>query len=75
MRASKDGEPYLQPTPVFLPGESPWTEELGGLQAVGLQRVGYDWATKYTHTHTHTHTHIQMEKRAKMLNLMIQLMF
>ena len=21
----------LQPTPVFLPGESPWTEETGGL--------------------------------------------
>ena len=28
-----------QPTPVFLPGESPWTEELGGLQSTGLQRV------------------------------------
>ena len=24
-----------QPTPVFLPGESPWTEEPGGLQSVG----------------------------------------
>ena len=31
-----------QPTPVFLPGESPWTEEPGGLQSIGLQRVGYD---------------------------------
>ena len=28
-----------QPTPVFLPGESPWTEELGRLQSMGLQRV------------------------------------
>ena len=27
-----------QPTPVFLPGESPWTEEPGGLQSMGLQR-------------------------------------
>ena len=27
-----------QPTPVFLPGESPWTEELGGLQSTGLQK-------------------------------------
>ena len=26
-----------QPTPVFLPGESPWTEEPGGLQFMGLQ--------------------------------------
>ena len=23
------------PTPVFLPGESPWTEEPGGLQSMG----------------------------------------
>ena len=28
-----------QPTPVFLPGESPWTDEPGGLQSTGLQRV------------------------------------
>ena len=28
-----------QPTPVFLPGESPWTEELGGLQSMGSQEV------------------------------------
>ena len=26
-----------QPTPVFLPEESPWTEETGGLQSMGLQ--------------------------------------
>jgi len=31
-----------QPTPVFLPGESPWTEEPDGLLSVGLQRVGHD---------------------------------
>ena len=29
-------------TPVFLPGESPWTEEPDGLQSTGLQRVGHD---------------------------------
>ena len=23
----------------------PWTEEPGGLQSTGLQRVGHDWAT------------------------------
>ena len=28
-----------QPTPVFLPGESPWAEEPGGLQSMGSQRV------------------------------------
>ena len=31
-----------QPTPVFLPGESPWIEEPEGLQSMGLQRVGHD---------------------------------
>ena len=31
-----------QPTPVFLPGESPWTEEHGRLQSTGSQRVGHD---------------------------------
>ena len=30
-----------QPTPVFLPGEFPWTEEPGGLQSMGSQ-VGHD---------------------------------
>ena len=33
-----------QPTPVFLPGESPGTEEPGGLQSTGLQRLGHDWS-------------------------------
>ena len=36
-----------QPTAVFLPGESPWTEEPGGLQSMGSQRVGYDRAPKH----------------------------
>ena len=35
-----------QPTPVFLPGESPWTEEPGKLQSMGLQRHRTDWVTK-----------------------------
>ena len=26
-----------QPTPLFLPGESPWTEKPGGLQSIGSQ--------------------------------------
>ena len=28
--------------PVFLPGESSWTEESGGLESIGSQRVGHD---------------------------------
>ena len=31
-----------QPTPVFLPGESLWTEESGGLQSMGLHRVRHN---------------------------------
>ena len=31
-----------QPTPVVLPGESPWTEKAGGLQSIELQRVRHD---------------------------------
>ena len=30
------------PTPVFLPGESPRTEKPGGLQSMGSQRVRHD---------------------------------
>ena len=33
-----------QPTPVFLPGESPWTEEPGRLQSIGSQRVRCNWS-------------------------------
>ena len=29
----------------ILTGESPWTEEPGGLQSIGLQRVGHDWSS------------------------------
>ena len=31
-----------QSIPVFLPGESPWTEEPGGLQSMGSQRVRHN---------------------------------
>ena len=32
----------MQATPVFLLGESPWTEAVGGLQSMGSQRVRHD---------------------------------
>ena len=40
---------------ILAPG-IPWREEPGGLQSMGLQRVGHNWATN-TDMHTHTHTH------------------
>ena len=35
-------EEGMATTPVFLPGESPGTEEPGELQSMGLQRVEHD---------------------------------
>ena len=36
----------------------PWTEEPGGLQSMGSQRVRHDWSDLVpAHTHTHTRTH------------------
>ena len=43
-----------QPTPVFLPGDSPRTDEPGSLQSMRLQRVGHDQATKHIHNVTGT---------------------
>ena len=37
-------EEVMASTPMFLPGESPWTEEPGGLQSIGSQRVRDDWS-------------------------------
>ena len=36
-------------TPVFLSGESSWTEVPGGLQSMGLQRIGHDCVTHTLH--------------------------
>ena len=35
-------EEAWQHTPVFLPGESPWTEKPGRLQTMGSQQVGHE---------------------------------
>ena len=39
------GERNGNPAPVFLPGESPWTEGPGGLQSRGSQRVRHEHST------------------------------
>ena len=38
-----------QPTPVLLPGESPWTEEPGGLQSMGSQESDTTWRLNHLH--------------------------
>ena len=39
MRIQSLAREAQKPTPVFLPGESPWTEEPGRSQSIGLQTV------------------------------------
>ena len=34
----------------ILAWKIPWTEEAGGLQTMGLQRIGHDWVCMHTHT-------------------------
>ena len=46
------GGGHWQPTPIFLPGESPWTEVPGGLQSMGSKRVRHDWVTKHIYIFT-----------------------
>ena len=41
-------EKAWQPTLVFLPEKSLWSEAPGGLQPMRLQRVGQDWETKHS---------------------------
>ena len=43
----------------ILAWRSPWTEEPGGLQSLGSQRVGQDGATKRSTACTHIDTSIQ----------------
>ena len=43
-----------QPIPVFLSGESPWTEEPGTVESM-VGGVTKSWAQFSRHTHTHTH--------------------
>ena len=38
----------------------PWTEEPGGLQYMGSQRVGHDWATWLHFTHGFSSSHVQL---------------
>ena len=42
-----------------------WTEDLGGLQSMGLQIVRHNWVTEYTHRHRHRHTILQKSNKKK----------
>ena len=51
----------------ILAWKIPGTEEPGGLQSVGLQRVEHNLVTEHSCAHTHTHTHKvgKVQERAK----------
>ena len=55
------GRRAWQPTPAFLPGESPWTVEPVGLQSIELQRVGHDWSNLAQHTERHTNSLVRKD--------------
>ena len=42
----------------ILARKIPWTEEPGGLQSMGSQKVRHNWMHTHTHTHTPLHVHI-----------------
>ena len=43
-------EKVMAPHSSTLAWKIPWTEEPGGLQSMGLLRVGNDWVTSLSHT-------------------------
>ena len=53
---------------ITLDWKIPWTEEPGRLQAMGLQRVGYDWATSLSHFSLY-HYRVEVRNRLKELYL------
>ena len=52
-----------QPTPVFLPGKIPCTEEPDGATVMGLQRVGHGWAHS-THFEFWRNTRVYLQASA-----------
>ena len=44
-RLAEMAEKAMAPHSSTLAWKIPWTEEPGGLQSMGLRRVGHDWAT------------------------------
>ena len=53
--------------PSILAWRIPWTEEPGGLQSMGSQRVGHDWVSE-TCINTNTHTYQQGSRYKEYMN-------
>ena len=69
-----NGNPWSrkwQPTPVFLPGKTPWTEKPGGLQSMGSQTVRYDWPTKHSTGHYDPTSWVGGQKRREYFHVLV----
>ena len=53
----------------MLAWRSPWTEESGGLQSLGSQRVRHVWATKLS-TAQHSHFWSVEEKHVELMEIL-----
>ena len=51
--------------PSILAWRIPWTEEAGGLQSMGLQRIGHDWTTNITKNTRYYNTPISQVKKLR----------
>ena len=60
-----------------LVGKTPWTEEPGGLQSMGSQRVRHHWGTEHArmHARTHTHTHTEQPDHHCIIYALLLLLF
>ena len=54
-------EKEMAPHSSILAWEIPWTEKPGGLQSMGLQRVGHSWATEQAQTSNYIKTFLIYE--------------
>ena len=62
-------EKEMAPHSSILAWRIPWTEEPGGLQSMGWQRVGHNWATSLSLSFTILQTEIQLCNCSLVVNL------
>ena len=55
--------------PSILAWRIPWTEEPGGLQSEGLQKVGLDWATEHTQSNSNSNKRTFLSRPKKLWSL------
>ena len=61
-----------QLTPVFTPGKIPWTEETGGLQSMGSQRVRHNLVSEQTQEWTVNNLVFSESKKSEFVDAKIK---